>query len=108
MTIGDLNQRITLQKYSIGISENGYETESWIDYKTVWASVSDLSGREFYQVAAVQAEKTVKFLIRFVAGIDCSMRIQFGDRLYNIVAIDNMKYDKKLILIKTMEVNMSG
>lgn len=108
MAIGDLRRRITFQKLTTLINENGFEEEIWQDYKTVWASVSNLFGREYYQAAAIQAEKTVKFLIRYIEGIDTDMRILFNDKQYNITSINNMKYANKYIEIKTLEVDISG
>ncbi len=108
MAIGDLRHRITLQKFTTVVNENGFEEETWQDYKIVWASVSNLPGREYYQAAAIQAEKTVKFLIRYVEGIDTDMRIFFNDKQYNITSIDNMKYANKYIEIKALEVDSSG
>ena len=39
--IGDLKHRITIQKHTTTINENGFEVEAWEDYKTVWAAVSN-------------------------------------------------------------------
>lgn len=108
MSIGDLRHRITFQRLTSVVNENGFETEAWQDYKTVWASVSNLSGREYYQAAAIQAEKTVKFLIRHIESVDTSMRILFKDKQYNITSIDNMKYVSKHFEIKALEVDSSG
>lgn len=108
MAIGDLRHRLTLQKFTTVVNENGFEEEAWQDYKTVWASVSNLSGREYYQAATVQAEKTVKLLIRYSQELDTSMRILFKNKQYNITSIDNMKYANKYIEIKALEVESSG
>lgn len=108
MAIGDLKHRITFQKLTTGVNENGFENGAWQDYKTVWASVSNLSGREYYQAAAIQTEKTVKILIRYIEGVDTSMRILFKDKQYNITSIDNLKYANKFIEVKVMEVDSSG
>lgn len=108
MPIGDLRHIITIQKFTTVVNENGFEEEAWQDYKTVWASVSNLSGREYYQAAAVQAEKTVKLLIRYSQELDTSMRILFKDKQYNITSIDNMKYANKYIEIKALEVENNG
>lgn len=108
MTIGDLRHRIMLRKFITVVNENGFEEEAWQDYKTVWASVSNLSGREYYQAAAIQAEKTVKFLIRHIIDVDTDKRIFFNDKQYNITSIDNMKYANKYIEIKALEVDSSG
>lgn len=108
MVIADLRHRITFQKFTTAVNENGFEEEVWQDYKTVWASVSNLSGREYYQAAAIKAERTVKFLVRYIEDIDTSMKIFFKDKQYNITSIDNMKYANKYIEIKAMEIESCG
>lgn len=104
----ELKHKIVIQKYVNGVNDNGFEIEGWQDYKTVWASVSNLHGREYFEAAAIQAEKTVKFTIRFINEIDEGMRIKFRDKQYNITSIDNIKYENKFIEIKAMEVDKSG
>ncbi|NFN85872.1 head-tail adaptor protein [Clostridium sporogenes] len=108
MNIGELKHRVTFQRFTTVVNNNGFEEETWQDYKTVWASVSNLYGREYFEAAAIQAEKTVKFTIRFINEIDESMRIKFRDKQYNITSIDNIKYENKFIEIKAMEVDKSG
>lgn len=103
MSIGNLRHRITFQKFTTIINENGFEIEAWQDYKIVWASVSNLSGREYYQAAAIQAETTVKFLMRYFEDINTEMRILFKNKQYNITSIDNKKYENKYIEIKAFE-----
>ena len=53
-------------------------------------------------------ENTVKFTIRYLPGIDTTMRILFKDKHYNITSIDNIKYRNRFIEIKAMEVDLSG
>lgn len=108
MNIGDLKRRVTFQRFTTVVNNNGFEEETWQDYKTVWASVSNLHGREYFEVASVQAENTVKFTIRYTDEIDTTMRIFFKDKQYNITSIDNIKYENKFIEIKAMEVDKSG
>ena len=108
MEIGELRHRITIQKLTTGINENGFEVETWDDYKTVWAAVSNLHGREYFEAAAVQAENTVKFTIRHLEGLDTAMRIVFQGKQYNITAMDNIKYRNRYIEIKALEVVSSG
>jgi SPP1 family predicted phage head-tail adaptor len=106
--IGELKQRITFQKQVTARNENGFEVESWQDYKTVWAKVENLSGREYYQAAAVQAEKTIIFVVRYIAEIGTMMRILFEGKQYNITSVDNKKYENKYLEIKAMEVVKNG
>lgn len=102
--IGELRHRITLQKPIISTNPNGFEVVDWQDLKKVWAAVSNLRGREYYAAATVQAENTVKFIIRYIPDIDNSMRIIFKGKYYNITAIDNLKYQNKYVEIKGLEV----
>jgi len=108
MEIGELRHKITFQKLTTTTNENGFEVEDWEDYKTVWAAVSNLYGKEYFEAAAVQKENTVKFTIRYFKGLDTSMRILFQGRQYNIISIDNIKYKNKYIEIKALEVEKSG
>ncbi|WP_373181214.1 phage head closure protein [Clostridium butyricum] len=108
MDIGNLKHRVTFQRFTTVANDNGFEEEAWVDFKIVWAAISNLHGREYFEAAAVQAEKTVKFIIRFIKDIDESMRIKFRDKQYNITSIDNIKYANKFIEIKAMEVDSSG
>lgn len=104
MKIGDLRHRITLQKCISIVDEEGFATQTWQDVATVWAAVENLYGREYWQAAAIQAENTVKFTIRYRNDIDHTMRIKLKDKLYNIIFIDNIKYQNKFIEIKAQEV----
>ncbi|MDU2672837.1 MAG: phage head closure protein [Clostridium sp.] len=106
--IGDLKRRITFQILATAINENGFEISEWEDYKTVWAKVLNLSGKEYFEAATINKEKTVKFIIRFVKGIDESMIINFEDRKYNITDINNIRYENKYCEIKAMEVDSNG
>ena len=90
------------------MNENGFETEEFIALKIVWASAANLSGREYYEAAAVQKENTVKFKIRAIPDIDESMKIKFKGMYYNITAIDNINYKNRYMEIKAMEVKGSG
>lgn len=108
MRTEEFNHKITFQKLSITTNENGFEEEIWEDYSTVWAAVSNLIGREYFAAAAVQAEKTVKFTIRYLQNITEDTRILFEDKQYNITFIDNIKYRNKYIEIKALEVENSG
>ena len=105
MSIGELRHRMTFQKPVISTNENGFEIETFENYKTVWSKVSNLSGREYFEAAAVQKEKTVKFLIRAGVDIDETLRILFNDKIYNIIFIDNINYKNKYIEIKALEVD---
>lgn len=86
MNPGLLNKRITFQEYVSGTDSDGFPIEQWQDVKAVWAMIKTLQGREYYAAAAVQAENTTRFVIRYTKGIDNKMRIKYGERIFDIVA----------------------
>lgn len=105
MNPGLFNKRITFQKYVSGTDQDGFPTESWQDYKTVWAIVKTLQGREFYQAAAVQAENTTRFIIRYTKGINTNMRVVYkDDRIFNIQSIINDDEANKTLTIIAKEM----
>ena len=108
MNIGDMRHRITILKPVNATDDNGFETETYENFKTVWASISNLHGREYFEAATSNAEKTVKFTIRYIDGIDNSMRISFGGKQYEITFIDNIKYENRFIEIRALEVESIG
>jgi SPP1 family predicted phage head-tail adaptor len=90
MNPGKFNARITFQrdlnKDQEVTNENGFPVENWTDVKTVWAMIKTVQGREYYQAAAVQAENTVRFVIRYTKGITNDMRIVYEGRVFEIIA----------------------
>lgn len=103
-----LKHRITLQVLETAANDNGFELETWTDFKDLWAAITNLNGREYFAAAAVQAENTVKFTIRYTDEIDATMRIIFKEKQYNITSIDNIKYANKFIEIKAIGFDSSG
>ncbi|MFV9511809.1 phage head closure protein [Tepidibacillus sp. LV47] len=103
--IGDLRHRITLQKQATITDADGFTTQQWQDVATVWAAVENLYGREYWEAAAIQAEKTVKFTIRYRPDVDQTMRIVFRGQVYEITAIDNIKYRNEYMEIKAVAIN---
>ncbi|MBE3570988.1 MAG: phage head closure protein [Bacillales bacterium] len=96
-----LRHRITFQKFVSGTDQDGFPTESWEDVKTVWSMVKTIQGREYYAAAAVQAENTVRFVVRYTKEIDSSMRIVYKGRIFEIVAppINDDEANKTLTII---------
>ena len=104
MEIGKLNKRIIFQNFTTTENENGFEIQEWSDFKTVWAGVTNLSGREYFAAMQVQAENIVKFTIRCNKNITESMRIIFEGNNYDITFIDNIKYGNEFMEIKALAV----
>lgn len=107
---GKLNRRITFQYKPISKSredEVGYQNTGWQDFYSCWAAVHTASGSESWQNGERVQENVVAFKVRAckrLAEINTTeFRIAFGDRYYDIVAIDDMLFAGSLLNIRTIE-----
>lgn len=87
--VNDLNRKITIQQYTSTIDPEGIPIEEWVDVATLWADRKPLNGREYFAAAAINAEKTVKYRIRYRKGILPNMRLfdVIDGVYYNIAAV---------------------
>ena len=89
MEIGRLRHRITLMRQVNEINDYGATITKWESIATVWAEVKPLSGREYFSAQQVQSEITTQIWLRHLDGIESSMRVKFGKRFLEIVAVLN-------------------
>ncbi len=87
MRAGKLDQRINIEQNSPVQNSVGEQTDFWTTLATVWAEVVPLKGRETFNSDQVIAIADVRFRIRHREGLDNSMRIVYGDNVYNIHSI---------------------
>lgn len=98
MRAGSLNKKITIQKLGDavddfgGIIEGGYQ-----DFATVWASINPVSGKEAFLSNRDFSTVSHKIKIRYLAGIDASMRIFWNDRFFEIKYFINYQEANKEI-----------
>lgn len=96
----DLNRKITFRKLTITQDPNtGEMIETWADHVSVFARVEPLVGREYFAAAAVQAEDTTKFTMRYRGDITPDMRIAFDGNEYDITSIQNIRTGNRETLI---------
>lgn len=88
---GRMRHRITFQRRSDERDQLGGEGDEWEDVTTIWAAVTPLSAKEVVnQIREVMVSH--KILCRYVPGIDQTMRIVWGSRIFRIVSI--IDYDE--------------
>lgn len=97
MRAGRLNKRITIQSPATGQDATGEPTTGWTDVATVWASIVDVSGREYVAAGGLQNSAQTKITIRYRAGIVPSMRVVHGSDAYNVEAV--LGQDKRSLLL---------
>jgi SPP1 family predicted phage head-tail adaptor len=101
LDIGRLRHRITIQQHQTTQDEIGNNIESWVDWATVWANIRPISGREYFQAAATNAEDNVRINIRYRSGIDpLRMRVVYGNRVFDILsAIDLYERHREIEMV---------
>lgn len=84
MRAGELNRRITIQQPTVAKDQYKRVTTGWVDFKTVWAAVEPLNGREYIQAQNTNAEITVRFRIRYLPDVTNAMRVLYDGRVFNL------------------------
>lgn len=74
MKVGRLRHRIILQRRQ-DVVVSGEVVPAWEDIAPIWASITPLSGREFFAAQQVAADVTTSILIRWRADVEAAGRI---------------------------------
>lgn len=88
MQAGKLRHRITVEhKTQAQDQDTGEITDSWAEYCTIWADVSDLSTKDQIAAQASQSDIRARAVVRYsptAAAIDSAMRVLFESYYYRI------------------------
>jgi SPP1 family predicted phage head-tail adaptor len=108
MRAGQMRDRITIQQRTVTRGAMGAPVDAWADVATVWAQFDPLRGREFFSSKQEQTENSVRFWIRYRAGIENKMRISFGGKYYDIEAVIDVRGRHQTLEIMTREGLTNG
>lgn len=83
---------------------HGISQERWETAFSCWCGVEALSGREFWEAAAINRENEVRFIIRYRKDVSPEMRIWLDGTVYDITSIldKNNRHEALEILAKTV------
>lgn len=104
MRSGNLKHKISIQSYGETKNAFGEVTQDFSTFKTAYASIVPISGREFLASQAINTELTHKIELRYLKGILPNMRIVFEDRIFNIQSVINIREANKTLQIMATEV----
>ncbi len=86
--IGELDRLITIRSRVTSQGPvYGELVETWADWKTAWAYADGAGGRELRAARQIAAEIDMHFQIRWIDGLDTTMRIVHEGRTYDIQRI---------------------
>ena len=83
---GELRHRAVFLQKQVQV-KSGVSTTQWLPTFTCWCKVEPLSGREFWQAAAVNRENEVRFTLRYRNDVNPAMRILLEGKLYDITSV---------------------
>ena len=84
MRAGDMDRRVTLQRFTTTQDEYGEEIQTWTDLATVFAEVRQQGGQEYLAAATTLAERRVVFFLRWFPGLTVEDRVSYDGLLHNI------------------------
>lgn len=108
MKAGDLKHRITIERPVSKTDARGNRVITWEPIATCMASMSDVSGRDFYAAQAYQAQDTVTFGIRWRDRITKECRIDHMGAKYEIMEINHLGYKRDFMHLKTKMILGEG
>lgn len=105
MRSGRLRDKIVLQeKTSSENTATGQPLDIWIDVGTAWATVEDLSGRDFYEAASEQSQAITPIEMRFRPGVKPKMRVVCGERVFRIDSIQRPTNRRERMILMCSEL----
>lgn len=83
-----LHHRVDIDQRTLVEDPMGGSTVTWAPFATaVPAEVAPLSAREFLSANQTHGEVTARITIRWMPGLEPTMRIRHGDTIYNIAGV---------------------
>ena len=103
-----MNLKIDIQKNTATVNEMGQKAPPSYANVTgltgLWAKMITTGGRELYAAQKINAETEVVFKLRYIAGITTKMFVKYGDRLFNILLVNNIDEKNEWLLLSCKEV----
>ena len=99
MKAGDLDQRVTVERYTSTEDELGQPIQSWAPLFTCWAAVEPLVGREYLAAAALVAEVTARIRMRYRPGITAADRVIHDGTVYGVTSVADVHSSRRELVL---------
>jgi len=104
MRSGNLKHKIEIQSYKETSNDFGEVVKGYSTFKTVYASITPLAGKEYFASKQINAEVSHKIECRYLKDIVPSMRVVYRNRIFNIESVINIREANKTLQIIATEV----
>lgn len=101
----DLTNRVTIQQATETRATDGGVLQTWGTWRTCYASVEPLTGREWYQAESRQATITTRIWVPWIDanGVTAKMRVLWGTRIFKIESVINPRERNEWIELMCIE-----
>ncbi len=106
MRIGDLRNKVTLEKFTRAPDGMGGFVNTYSAHDTAWAAIWPLNATERIQAAQNNMIVTHRIRIRFRYLLNPQWRIKYGDKYYSIEGIMNKETKNKMLEILANETKI--
>lgn len=89
MMAGRLRQSVALRQKSVTRDSLGAEVVTWSDFATVFADAQPITGREYVAMRQAQSDISIRFRIRYLAGVNTAMQVRWDGADYQILEVIN-------------------
>ena len=95
MKAGQLDQRVTVERFSRTEDELGQPIETWAPLFTCWAAVEPLTGREYIAAQAAVSEVTARIRMRFRPWMTAQDRVIHNGTIYMIESLIDVRSEHR-------------
>ena len=99
MKAGQLDQRVTVERYTSTEDELGQPIEAWAPLFTCWAAVEPLTGREYLAAQAAVSEVTARIRMRFRPWMTAQDRVVHTGTTYVIESLIDVRSDHRELVL---------
>ena len=98
---GDLRHMIVIGNTVNEINDNGYPEDTDVTVCRVWAGMEDASGRWFESADAENAQRGIRFIIRWRSDVITGMWVEHGGKRYTITDIGEYDFKRRYMQLTT-------
>ena len=84
---GQMTERVRVEQPTEDRNRFGESVQSWATYSERWASIEELSSREFLSQGQQQTEITHRVRMRYVDGLTQNMRLIWRGRTLEVISL---------------------
>lgn len=105
MKAGQLDQRVTVERFTSTEDELGQPIETWAPLFTCWAAVEPLTGREYLAAQAAVSEVTARIRMRFRPWMTSQDRVIHNGTTYGIESVIDVRSGNRELVLMTRQLS---